>query len=321
MTEMIVLLKNTDLFSKLKNEDLEIIADNSENIHLHDGEMIFSTGAPAHSLYAISEGEVRIVVRSESGDGREIAHFIKGEIFGELDLFENTERTADAIAESGTVLLAFPKHNVLFTDILAKYPEIFARIVYKFLALVAGRIRFTNKLVSEKASWIEDLRRQILYDNLTGLYNRSFLAEDFKSQVHNYGEFTSLLAIKPDNFKTINDNYGHEAGDKALRLLADTVKSRLKSTDIAVRYRGDELVAILPGCNKNAAMSVAEDLLLSISEISLNQVIPRNDFRFTTSIGLAIYPFHTNNPEDLLNIALEKMFDARNDGGNKIISA
>jgi diguanylate cyclase len=317
---MIELLKKTDLFSKLKNDELEVIAENSEYINFPDNGIIFRTGDNALSFYIIKEGEARIISRSENNGGREIAHFIKGELFGELDLFENTDRTSDAIAETDTVLLSFPKKGILFTDILQNHPEICAQIVYKFLALVAGRIRFTNKLVSEKTSWIEDLRKQILYDNLTGLYNRSFLEEDFKAQLHNYGKSTSLLAIKPDNFKTINDSYGHEAGDKALRLLADMIKSRLRSADIAVRYRGDEFMVILPGQDVLQAMPVAEDLLASIFMTDLKSVIDDTKFKFTASIGLADYPFHTNNPESLVKTALEKMFDARNSGGNKVIS-
>ncbi len=321
MTDMIQTLKNTELFSKLKDDELEIIAGNSEYIHYRDNEQIFRTGMSAFSLYVIKEGEARIISRPDNGGGREIAHFIKGEIFGELDLFENTERTADAVAESDTVLLAFPKQGVLFTEILEKHPEICAQIVYKFLALVAGRIRFTNKLVSEKTTWIEDLRKQILYDNLTGLYNRSFLDQDFKNQLYNYGNTTSVLVIKPDNFKIINDGYGHEAGDKALRLLADMVKSRLQISDIVVRYRGDEFAVILPAQNSEQAMSIAEDILASICEIDLKPIINNKDFSFTASIGIAVYPVHSNDSENLLKKAFDKMLEARNSGGNTILAA
>lgn len=321
MTVMIELLKNAELFSKLKEEELEIIAGNSEYLNFNDNELIFRTGTPSLSLYVVKEGEVRIIAHSDNSDGREIARFINGETFGELDLFENTKRTADAVADSDTLLLAFPKRGILLTEILEKHPEICAQIVYKFLALVAGRIRFTNKLVSEKTTWIEDLRKQILYDNLTGLYNRSFLDQDFKNQLYNYGRTTSVLVIKPDNFKIINDGYGHEAGDKALRLLADTVKSRVQISDIVVRYRGDEFVAILPNQNYEQAMSIAEDILASIYDIDLNPIINKKEFNFTASIGIAVYPVHSNDSENLQKKAFDKMIEARNSGGNRILAA
>ncbi len=319
MNDMIELLKNTELFLKLKEDELGIIAEYSEYLYFHDDEVIFKSGTAPLSLYIIKQGEVRIIAHSDNGEGREIAHFIKGETFGEPDLLENTERTADAVAESETVLLAFPKRGISFKEILEKHPEIYAQIVYKFLALVAGRIRFTNKLVSEKTPWVEDLRKQILYDNLTGLYNRSFLDEDFKTQLYNYGSASSVLIIKPDNFKLINDGYGHEAGDKALRLLADTVKSGLQARDIAVRYRGDEFAVILPDQNSEQAMFIAKNILASIHEIDLKPIINENDFHFTASIGIAIYPVHSKDPESLVKMAFEKMLEARGGGGNKIL--
>src|SRR5208337_1651084 len=101
-----------------------------------------------------------------------------------------------------------------------------------------------DRLISEKAPWIEDLKRQLLRDKLSGLYNRAYLEEELPRLVA-AGRPVSLLVVKPDNFKTINDTCGHEAGDKTLVLIAEALKSCLTEGDLGIRYRGDEYCAVL----------------------------------------------------------------------------
>jgi diguanylate cyclase (GGDEF)-like protein len=319
MTEKIALLKKAELFSKLQHQELEIIAKYSEMKKFADGRDIFSAGDAGDVLYIIKKGEVRIITHTEAGEQREIAHFIKGECFGELDFFENAPRTADAVAETDTELLCFPAPGKSFTDILSEYPSICARILHKLITLVAGRIRYTNKLVSEKTSWIEDLRKQVLYDKLTGLYNRAYLDEDLKSQLSGFGDKTSLLVIKPDNFKEINDRFGHAAGDKVLRVLADMVKVKLSTADIGVRLRGDEFAIVLPGKNSASARNLADDLHNSIQSYNIQEYIGDDDFQLTASIGIAVYPDHARDAKELEETAFSAMWQARTAGGNSIL--
>jgi diguanylate cyclase (GGDEF)-like protein len=229
--------------------------------------------------------------------------------------------TATAIAEKDTTLLIFPIEGVYFKDILEKHPEISARILHKFLSIVAGRIRNTNRLISEKTPWIRDLRRQLFSDKLTGLYNRTFIEEDFASLLPQYGETTSLIMIKPDNFKEINDNYGHDVGDKVLRLLAIFVQSILREEDIGVRYRGDEFAAILPNTDIEEALKIAEDLRSTVMEMDISHATSGELHKITVSIGASNYPEHATNNIMLADRAHEKMFEAREKGGNCVISA
>jgi diguanylate cyclase (GGDEF)-like protein len=319
MSEEITLLRKAELFSKLQQRELEVIAKNSEFVSFPDNGVIFNAGSPGSTLYIIKEGEVRIISHTEVGEEREIAHFIKGECFGELDFFENTVRTADAVAETETTLLCFPARGTSFTDILSAYPSICARILHKLITLVAGRIRYTNKLVSEKTPWIEDLRKQVLYDKLTGLYNRSYLDEDFKTQLDSFGDKTALLVIKPDNFKEINDRFGHAAGDKVLRVLADMVRVKLTTDDIGVRLRGDEFALVLPGKDAGIALGLARDLMRSIQDFNIQEYIGDDDFRLTASAGITLFPDHTRDAHELVDKAFAAMWQARESGGNNVL--
>jgi diguanylate cyclase (GGDEF)-like protein len=124
--------------------------------------------------------------------------------------------------------------------------------------------------------------------------------------------------MKPDNFKTINDTYGHEAGDGALVIIAETMKSRLKEGDIGVRYRGDEYCIILPGRGAEEARSLAQDLLEAMKGMDISRITAGSALRVTSSIGIAVHPSKARDAQTLISGAFEAMMEARNAGGDRI---
>jgi diguanylate cyclase (GGDEF)-like protein len=199
------------------------------------------------------------------------------------------------------------------------HPEVSANILHKLLIIIAGRIRSTNKLVSEKTPWVEDLRTQLLNDKLTGLYNRTFLDDDLALLLPKFESKSSALIIKPDNFKIINDSFGHEAGDKSLIIIAETIKKCICNNDIAARYKGDEFAVILPDKDSDTAYETSELLLHKINNIDISEITEKNDIKISASIGIAVFPDESGNNKDLLKLAYDKMLKARNSGGNRII--
>jgi len=320
MKEKVALLKNTRLFSRLESAELEELARYSDLIGFGNNSVIFEEGSKGESLFIVKSGGARIIKKTGDGNELDIAEFIKGELFGELDLFEEAPRSAAAIAENDTTLLVFPAKGKKFSEIIKKHPAIFANILHELIAMTAGRIRETNKLVSEKTKWIEELRSQLLYDKLTGMYNRSYISEELASLLPGFGH-TSLLFIKPDNFKYINDSFGHTAGDEALLSLANTIKANLKGKDIGIRYRGDEFIAILPDTEADRAVDRGEEIKQAINNIDITKIISDRQFHFSTSIGISIYPGQTKDTVRLVEIAFNKMMEIRNSGGNKVLTA
>ncbi|RPJ05211.1 MAG: GGDEF domain-containing protein, partial [Spirochaetaceae bacterium] len=265
------LLKKAGIFRELKDEELDIIAEYSEFRSFADDEVIFKSGTNGDMLYLIKRGMVRILAPHD-GEMHDIAQFIEGELFGELDLFEEAPRSVDAVAETPTELLCFPRQGLKFEELLPRHPRIFAEILKILLGQIAVRIREANKLVSEKVPWIEDLRKQLFFDKLTGLYNKAFLEEDFKLQLAKTTA-CAVLAIKPDNFKTVNDESGHDAGDKTLRLLADMLKDYLDASGTGVRFRGDEYIAVFPECKAEGAHKHAQALLEKVKAIDMSSMV------------------------------------------------
>lgn len=320
--DKIELLKKVDIFSSLKIKELSVVASYSHFYNFKIGELIFTEGSQREELYIIKEGEVNISKSSENNERVELARFISNEFFGELDLLDNTPRTADAVAEKEATLLIFPHKEVLFQDILQKHPGISALILHKLLAIIAGRIRTVNSHISDKTPWIIELRKHLLKDKLTGLYNRTFLDEDFKTLVKEHeGSTTSLILVKPDNFKYINDTFGHDTGDKMLKTIAGVIRAAIRNKDIAARYRGDEFAVILLDTGSKNASIVAERIRSMMFDIDLSTIIKNSDFEITVSIGITTYPEHADNTEILMEKTAQMMFVARKNGGDRIICA
>ncbi len=313
------LLKGVSIFTSLDDKELDVVAGNSEFYSYRKGDVIFREGSYSDGLYVISEGEVLITKQRADDETMNIAQFIPGESFGEMDLLENRVMSATAKAESDAVILVFPSRGTNFRDVLGRYPEISARILHELMAAIAGRIRSTNRLISEKSQWVDDLKQQLYSDKLTGLYNRTFLDEEFPRQVSEYGPVSSMVMIKPDTFKAINDNCGHEAGDKALKMIAYAIKSHVRDADIAVRFRGDEFAVVLPGAALDAAITCAEHLRTQLNNLNFDH-ITGGGFSTTVSIGAAEYPNHGGDPKRLVETCFNRMFAARERGGNRIVS-
>jgi diguanylate cyclase len=320
MTNILEILSGTDIFSRLSKRDLSIIAGYSKLLQFQEGDVVFTEGDPGTELYIVHRGEISISRRTKEEKTLELARFIEGDLFGELDFFQNSSRNADARAETATSLLQFPKEGFNFNDILTQHPAISAELLHSFLTIIAGRIRGTNKLVSENSPVIRELRKQMYGDKLTGLYNRTYLEEQLQSFFENERPPVSLLMVKPDNFKYINDKYGHEAGDQTLRILAGVYRKLVKPKDGLVRFMGNEFGFVLTGTGRKDAAAFTANLQRTIAELDLSEITgEKNDFRLTVSTGIAVYPEHGQTALRIIEQAHELPLIGRARGGGKIL--
>ncbi len=315
--DKVELLRNIDIFSQLREYELDIIARYSDLIPFAKGDIIFSQGSPATELYVVIEGRVGII-SLEDKNNIMIAQIIPKESFGELDLFGRTTRSATALAELDSMLLQFPANQFIIQDIFQEDSYISARMLYRLLGIIAERMWHVNTVLYDKSHWLQDLHKQLLCDKMTGLYNRTFLEENFANLLPDLGDNAALLMIKPDNFKKINDLYGHEAGDQVLNLLAIFLQSELGENDLCIRYGGDEFAAILSSTDKNTAIQKAKEINKTIKKIDLSGITAQDEFIIQLSMGIAIYPGDTDNSKKLVELAHERMHKARTAGGNRL---
>lgn len=321
--ELIDYFKKIDIFSHLTDDDLGIIARQSDLVPYKKGGVIFEKGSKSRQLYIITRGEVIItnnIAELDKKDGISgtiaIARFINNEMFGEFEFFEEATRTAFAVAAEDTTLIAFPGEVVELEQFLDEYAGIFAKVYHKLISVNAGRQRMTHRLISEKTGWIDEIKKQMFFDKLTGVYNRTYLEDELSKNFSFLEPLFSLLVIKPDNFKLINDSFGHEAGDSALQAISGKLQSLLRSGDFAVRYRGNEFIIILPATPLKEAGKLAGIYLDEMSAFDIGLAMGRESHTQTFSIGVASYPEHERNFLNLVEKAFTKVFDQRELGGN-----
>ena len=162
----------------------------------------------------------------------------------------------------------------------------------------------------------ETLRSQSLRDPLTGLYNRRYMEDalqKFVAQGEQQGTSTAVLMFDLDNFKSLNDNYGHAKGDAVLRDVATQLVAGLRPVDVVCRYGGEELVAILPGCTLEDALKKAEQLRLRIEGLSASLQCP-----VSTSIGVAAVPQTAQSAADVVPVADAALYAAKRAGKNQV---
>jgi diguanylate cyclase len=316
----LALLRKAELFSALDEAELALLARYSEYREYQAGESIAAEGSLQQELSLIRSGSVVIRKSEEGGGSTDVARFLEGEAFGEMDLLDDAPRDAHAVAEVPTTLLIFPARGLAFREILEGHPVLSARILTKLLGVIAGKIRATDRLVSEKAPWIQELKRQLHRDKLTSLHNRAFLEEELAGLL-TVSRYTSLLVVKPDNFKTINDTYGHDAGDRALVRLAAAVRGCLGDGELGVRYRGDEFCAVLPGAAIAEAAARAAALAAAVRAIDLSDIAEDPAFILTASIGNATCPLQAADAPSMIARAFQMMLQAREAGGNAVRGA
>jgi diguanylate cyclase (GGDEF)-like protein len=314
------LLSAAPLFAHLRSEELDVLSQYSEVLPVAQNDIIFTPGSPGDALFIVSEGEVTIRRRNDAGEDVDVARFIEGDSFGELDLLRNAERRATARATQAGYLVRFPRRNVSFQSVLEAQPVIHAQVLYKLLGQISGRIRNTNKVLSENTPWVQNLRNEILSDNLTGLYNNTYLDEDLPSFLEQQSGPVTLLMVKPDNFKAVNDTYGHDAGDETLKRMAARLRELLPEDAVAIRYRGNELAAVVPQTSGDGACRLAYTLRDALQTLEIDDLTDPH-FALSVSVGLATYPDDSEDPETLVALAHKRVFAGRDAGGSRVIAS
>lgn len=168
----------------------------------------------------------------------------------------------------------------------------------------------------------ETLVRLAAKDGLTGLYNHAYIKERLKQELYRcqrYDHPLSLLMIDIDDFKSINDSYGHVVGDRVLKTLSMLMQDIVRPSDITGRYGGEEFLVILPQTDSEHSLVVAERIRKNI-EFYEFEVHPSKSkiSQVTVSIGLCTFPDHGQSPEDLIAFADESLYVAKKEGKNRV---
>ncbi len=196
------------------------------------------------------------------------------------------------------------------------------------LAVEAARLRRENrKLVEQLRERNAELESLAVRDSLTKLYNYAFFQDSLSrefARARRAGTEIGLMLIDLDNFKAVNDTFGHLVGDEVLSAFAGLLVGRsraadlgfrLAKKDIAARYGGDEFALILPDTPKLGTLTKAERLRANVEKLELKPELMQ-----TISVGLAGFPDDADSPRDLIEAADRAMYAAKRRGRNRIVA-
>ncbi len=163
---------------------------------------------------------------------------------------------------------------------------------------------------------LEMSRRLAAVDGLTGLFNRRFLDVALTKELNRarrYEQVFSVLFVDLDNFKHVNDTYGHELGDVVLKTVGREIRDLLRQEDIAARYGGEEFLVILPQTPTSGALHFAERLLTRIRAVSIHPAV-----RLSFSGGISSYPQSGTTVDDLVRGADTALYQAKRNGKDQV---
>lgn len=244
-------------------------------------------------------------INMQDMDGFEVLEKIKG-----MERCRNIPvifLTADSDSETET--RCFRKGAL---DFIAKpfIPEVMLSRVSRVLELEELRRNLADKL-AQKTKEVSDIKSQSQQDILTGLWNRAY-TEEMVNRLLGQGTAGALLMIDMDNFKAINDNYGHIAGDKTLQMFAETLRTFSSEKDILCRIGGDEFIVFVNGVTSKAALSkyaadIISDLCRKIEECEF-------ETNTSVSIGIAQAPDDGTEFTKLYNSADKALYHVKQNG-------
>jgi diguanylate cyclase (GGDEF)-like protein len=277
-----------------QNLDLHIVARHGAESAVSD-RLIERIRARLRALIPISFDTAEVIVASETarlpmrdGNGDFLAHDI-------VSILEHEKRTAG--------LLLLLRGDEPFEEIDTQLLEIFAAQVAMLLGNLSAREQIQN---------LADT------DDLTGIWNKRYFRRHLPQEIERarmYSLPLSLLMVDVDDFKVINDNYGHTVGDVVLSELCGAIRETLRAPDLLARFGGDELAVILPHTDAAGACAVADRILGKVRELS----IPSDDdapICCSVSIGIAV--FHPGDSvTDLIRRADERLYESKRNGKNR----
>lgn len=203
-----------------------------------------------------------------------------------------------------------PNNDLIYIIIFASFTATTIVCANVLTSVVVAFDSENQKLQAEKDKIIEDTRK----DSMTGLYNHKAFYDMLNRQMASREGF-SMIIIDIDDFKKINDTYGHAAGDQVLLEVVALIRKSIRKEDIASRYGGEEFAVLLPGKTCIEAYQVAEEIRRKCAEHRM----PDIKGRVTISLGVAEWNRREENGILLFKQADESLYEAKRTGKNKTV--
>jgi diguanylate cyclase (GGDEF)-like protein len=189
-------------------------------------------------------------------------------------------------------------------------------------AFTPERLELLKLISTQAAVSLENARLFELAttDGLTKLYIQRYFHLLLGQEMHRsfrHSQPLSLIMMDIDNFKKINDTFGHPQGDEVLRQVARTIRNNCRTEDIPARYGGEEFVLLLPATNQDGALAAAEKIRRAVEAMAVPT--GKGALQVTISLGVAVFPDQAENKESLIHLADQALYEAKRTGKNRVV--
>lgn len=229
-------------------------------------------------------------------------------------LRENAEKVVVLLLIPIAAKLAIPAFPLLQFSAMT-LPVLLVTLVFK---------RMIDRIIEENYAYQLRIEALANCDALTGCFNRRYFMQEaarLLKLAQRSGSPISLIMLDIDHFKSVNDRFGHPAGDQVIRAVADQLAATMRETDLVARIGGEEFVALLPDTGQVAAHTAAERLRLAIAGASITADGLAEPIRVTASQGLALALADGDTLEALLARADQALYAAKRGGRNRVVAS
>ena len=187
---------------------------------------------------------------------------------------------------------------------------------------IRENIQGTQDTIRELQKKMEEVADMATIDELTGLYNRRALLSRLLEELNRaerYGHYFSILLLDIDDFKQVNDTYGHQVGDAILHGFGEFLRHSLRDSDFPARFGGEEFICFLPATDSKQAVSVGEKIRSFLAQNSLCSKKSGLSLRITVSIGVSSF-ISGDSLDSLIKRADDALYQAKHQGKNRIVT-
>lgn len=309
----IAILATSTLFSGADKLDWSAIPE-LKVLEPEVGDVLIEPGRSNACIFVVLAGSFHVYLNDTSE--QPIAELLPGALAGELSVIDDKPPSAYVLAAVSSRVLVLTREQ-LWQMMAQDY-----KLSFNLLGVLAQRVRSNNELILQGLELQRVYRQKAETDALTGLHNRGWMDDIFPRQLDlsgRIGQPVSLLLIDIDNFKRINDVYGHQVGDVALRHVAKVVHDNLRNADLSARYGGEEFVVLLLATGQEPAVHSAERLCRKVAAFPLD-LADGQMLHMTVSIGVAQWR-SGSTLEALIGLADRALYLAKRSGRNQVRSA